>query len=151
MLIPRDVWELVATVPLPKILKNCSPSTTRPPATSEAPLKSSEPSSLLQQSSGILQKSSSEVCALFQQSSAIIHKSSTVTLNLYLCSSLFNLNRAPCYSSEVFIWVWGCSFSDKSHVNAKCDTKKITKNNLGCPFWDKSWRLDCWSTLGAGT
>ena len=37
------------------------------------------------------------------------------------------------------------------HANAKCDTKKITKNNLGCPFWDKSWRLDCWSTLGAGT
>ena len=73
MLIPRDVWELVATVPLPKILKNCSPSTTRPPATSEAPLKSSEPSSLLQQYSGILQKSSSEVCALFQQSSAIMH------------------------------------------------------------------------------
>ena len=59
MLIPRDVWELSATVPLPNILKTPSPST---PKTSVEPLKPAGPvpSSLLQQSSAILHKSQAE-------------------------------------------------------------------------------------------
>ena len=73
MLIPRDVWELAATVPLPKILKTSSPSTPKKLATSGDPVKptlstSGEPlkpagpvpSSLLQQSSALLLKSSAE-------------------------------------------------------------------------------------------
>ena len=67
MLIPRDVWELAATVPLPKISNDPSspPSKTSGPtspsktlATSGDPLKSTEPSSLLQQSSALLHKTS---------------------------------------------------------------------------------------------
>ena len=60
MLIPRDVWELAATVPLPKILKTSSPST--PKTLPGEALKPAEPvsSSLLQQSSAILHKSSAE-------------------------------------------------------------------------------------------
>ena len=63
MLIPRDVWELAATVPLPKILKtSSSPSTPKALATSGEPIKPTEPvpSSLLHQSSAILLKSSAE-------------------------------------------------------------------------------------------
>ena len=62
MLIPRDVWELAATVPLPKILKTSSPSTPKTLPTSGEALKPAEPmpSSLLQQSSAILHKSSAE-------------------------------------------------------------------------------------------
>ena len=62
MLIPRDVWELAATVPLPKILKTCSPSTPKTLPTSGEPFKPTEPvpSSLLQQSCAILHKSSAE-------------------------------------------------------------------------------------------
>ena len=73
MLIPRDVWELAATVPLPKILKTSSPSTPTTLSTSGEPLKPTLPtsgdplkpaepvsSSLLQQSSAILLKSSTE-------------------------------------------------------------------------------------------
>ena len=62
MLIPRDVWELAATVPLPRILKTSSPSTPTALATPGEPLKPPEPvpSSLLQQSSAILLKSSAE-------------------------------------------------------------------------------------------
>ena len=72
MLIPRDVWELAATVPLPKIStttsaptsKTSSPtsrisSPTSPSKTlanSGDPLKCTEPSSLLQQSSALLHK-----------------------------------------------------------------------------------------------
>ena len=72
MLIPRDVWELAATVPLPKISKTTSApnsktssptprisSPTSPSKTLAAsgdPLKSTEPTSLLQQSSALLHK-----------------------------------------------------------------------------------------------
>ena len=72
MLIPRDVWELAATVPLPKISKTASSPTSKIPsptprissptsptktlANSGDPLKSTEPSSLLQQSSALLHK-----------------------------------------------------------------------------------------------
>ena len=73
MLIPRDVWELAATVPLPKILKTSSPSTPTNLATSGDPVKPTlstsgdplkpagpVPSSLLQQSSALLLKSSAQ-------------------------------------------------------------------------------------------
>ena len=82
MLIPRDVWELAATVPLPKILKTSSPSTPKNLATSGDPVKptlstSGDPLKPTLSTSGELLKPAEPVpSSLLQQSSALLLKSS---------------------------------------------------------------------------
>ena len=67
MLIPRDVWELAATVPLPKISKTTSGPTSK---TSSPTPRISSPTS----PSKTLATVSTEPSSLLQQSSALLHK-----------------------------------------------------------------------------
>ena len=72
MLIPRDIWELAASVPLPKILNTSSPSSTETlPTSGGDPLKPS-----LSTSGDPLKPTEPVASSLLQQSSAILHKSS---------------------------------------------------------------------------
>ena len=72
MLIPRDVWELAATVPLPKISKTTSAPTSKTSSPTPRISSPTSPSKTLATSGDPLK--STEPCSLLQQSSALLHK-----------------------------------------------------------------------------